>query len=492
MKKAIWFATIAALMAAPILWAAETAKEPEKETGPGVRLTVYNGGFALVKDVREMDVPKKGLNVIRFRDVASAIDATSVHFTSLTDPAATILEQNYEYDLVGAAKLLDKYIAKEIAVLTKDGKEHRGTLLSFDGRQLVLRQGGEKGGLSMIERGENIKTIQFSKLPEGLLTRPTLVWMLESAKPGKQLVKVAYQTRNMNWRADYTVIAAPDDRSVDVSGWVTITNNSGTAYKDARIKLLAGDVAEGRRERPYHGWGPEYFKGVSKLPPTTEKGKDPGEVFGEYHLYRLPEPSTVNNNQVKQIELLNAPKVTCEKVYIYDGAKVQWYPGRMYWDANWGKEENKKVNVLIEIENRADRGLGIALPKGKVRVYKRDTDKSLEFIGEDLIDHTARDEKLVLYVGDAFDIVGERTQTDYSVNSGQKWATESFKITLRNHKEEDVTVKVIEKLYRCVNWEVTKQSHDFVKLDSRTIQFPVKVPKDGETVVTYTVRYWWH
>lgn len=462
-------------------------KSAKPETG--VRLTVYNDNYALVKDRRMLDEPlKSGINLIRFRDVASTIDATSVYFRSLTDAEASVVEQNYEFDLVNADKLLRKYIDKPITAHTADGQVYEGTLMSFDQRQLVLAKDKEKGPIFMVERGENIKRIQFSSLPEGLLTRPTLVWELATGKEGKHTVEVSYIAKNIRWRADYNLVLNPDDTKLDVSGWVTIENNTGTAYKDAAVKLLAGDPKIDFRNFNF-GFGQDYYKiMMTKLAPTTQKGDDVSRAFGEYRMYTLPEPTTVNNNQIKQIELINTPGVAVTKTFLYDGAKMQWSWGGWYHDPGFGREENKKINVLIEIENRADRNLGIALPKGKCRVYKKDTDGALEFIGEDQIDHTSRDERAVLYIGDAFDIVGERKQTDFRKISNTVFE-EAFEIKVRNHKKEAVTVKILEKLYRWSEWEIMKKSSDFEKLNSRTVIFPVEIKPDGEAVVTYRVRY---
>ena len=456
---------------------------------PGVNLTIYNQNFAVVKDRRMMDVPK-GVGIVKFTDVASTIDATSVHFTSLTDPKASVLEQNYEFDLVSADKLLHKFIDRKVTIHTKDGKIHAGYLMSYDGGQIVLAEDREKGPIHMVERGDNIKQILFSELPEGLLTRPTLVWEIASDVGGKQLAKVTYVANNIKWRADYSLVVDKAEKLVDLSGWVTITNNTGTTYSEASIKLLAGDTSGRASQGGNVGWGPSYYKGLSELAPTDKVGKEVGRAFAEYYLYKLNAPSTINNNQVKQIELINASKVPVKKIYLYDGAQIWWsYSGR-YEQNTFGRQENKKVNVLLEIENRADRQMGFSLPAGKVRVYKKDDDGSLEFIGEDMIDHTPRDEKMTLYIGDAFDIVGERKQTDFQKPS-TRTIIESFEIKIKNHKEEDVTVKVVEKLYRWVNWEITEASHQYNKLDSRTVEFPVTVKKDGEVVITYTVKYTW-
>jgi hypothetical protein len=464
------------------------AREPEAK--PGLHLTVYNDNFALVKDRRELpDDFKPGINVVQFRDVAATLDPTSVHFRSLTDPAAQVLEQNHEFDLVSADKLLQKYIDQKITVHTKDGKAYEGTLLSFDAARLVLAADRDKGPIYLVERGDNIKRIQFSTLPEGLLTRPTLVWEVEAKKGGKHLVEVSYIANQIRWRADYNIVLNPDDTQADVSGWVTLENNTGTGFANAAVKLLAGSTRLDTEHMAW-GFGPDYYKLVRTLPPTNRFGEDPSRAFGDYRMYTLTEPTTVNNSQVKQVELIKASKVPLTKSYVYDGAKLQWYRYGYYWDPAYGRDENKKVNVLVEIDNRAENNLGVALPKGKCRTYKKDADGSLEFIGEDLIDHTARDERLVLYIGDAFDVVGERKQTEFHKISDREYV-ESFEIKVRNHKKDEVTVKVLEKLYRGGEWTVLQKSQDFEKIDARTVVFPVKVPADKEATVTYTVDYKW-
>lgn len=487
MKRMLWISMGLAMAAGTATAIAQ--ERPAAPTKPGVALTVYNNNFALVKDRRLLDDElRKGLNTIRFRDVASTIDATSVHFRSLTDADAAVLEQNYEFDLVSADKLLQKYIDKPITAFTRDGQMYEGVLMSFDGRQLVIAKDREKGPIFVVERGENIQRIQFGTLPEGLLTRPTLVWDVAAEKAGKHLVEVTYVANNMRWRADYNLVLSPDDKKLDVSGWVTIENRAGTGYKDAAVKLVAGDTRPDLRSMQL-GYGQDYYKTMmTTLAPSKEKGADVSRVLGEYRVYDLKEPTTVNNNQIKQIELITAKDVPITRTYLYDGAKINWAWYGWYYDDGFGRDENKKVNVLIEIENRADRNLGIALPKGKCRVYKKDTDGSLEFIGEDMIDHTARDERAVIYVGDAFDIVGERKQTNFRKLS-DRVCEESFQIKVRNHKTEPITVKVLEKLYRWSEWEIKEKNTDYEKLNSRTIIFPVTIEPDGEAVVTYTVRY---
>jgi hypothetical protein len=463
---------------------------PPKEAAakPGIHLTVY-AEFALVKDRRELpEVFRKGINTIHFREVAATLDPTSVHFRSLTDPAAQVLEQNYEFDLVSADKLLQKYVDHKITVHTRDGKAYEGTLLSYDAQRLVLAGDRDRGPIFLVERGDNVKRIAFSKLPEGLLTRPTLVWEVEARKPGKHLVEVSYIANQVAWRADYNLVLKADDKHADLSGWVTLKNHSGVAYPQAAVKLLAGQT----RIDPEHvqlGSGAEYYKLVRTLPPTDRFGKDPGEVFGDYRVYRLPEQTTVANNQIKQVELIKAGGIPVTRTYLYDGAKLRWQRQSVYPEPSYGLETNKKVNVLVELRNRQEDHLGIALPQGKVRVYKQDGG-GLEFIGEDLVGNTPRDEPVLLYVGDAFDIVGERKQTDFK-RLGERHIRESFEITIRNHKKEEVTVKVLEKMYRAAQWELPNVNHPNERLDSRTVVFPVRVAPDKDATVRYTVDYRW-
>jgi len=473
-------------MMIPLTFAcAVTALAAEKQA-ESIALTIYNQNFGVVREKRKVDVPEK-IGTIRFTDVASQIDGTTVQFKSLTDPNATVLEQNYEYDLVSADKLLEKYIDKPIAVLTKDGSRYAGTLLSFDGNQLVIRQAGEKAEIVMVQRGDNVKDIQFGALPEGLITKPTLVWKLATEKVGQQLIEVAYQTGGINWQADYNAVLNPEDTALDLGGWVTIDNQSGATYKDAKLKLIAGDVRRVEQPRPMAMLAGRAMNAARLAAGFEEK------AFFEYHLYTLGRPATVAQNQTKQIELLKAADVPVKKVFLYDGAPQYRFYGGLISDASYGSEEsNKKVNVIIEVKNSKDNHMGMALPKGKVRLYKRDpADGSLEFIGEDQIDHTPKDETIKLHIGDAFDVVGERKRTDFHVDSSAHVMTESFEIRIRNHKTEPVEVLVKETLYRWNNWEITASNQKWTKYDSDTIHFPVNVNKDGEQVITYTVRYTW-
>ena len=454
---------------------------PAAAQGQGVELAVYNQDLALVQDRRSMNLTK-GVSEVRFSDVASQIDPTSVHFQSITDPqGTTVLEQNYEYDVVGSAKLLQKYVDKEIRVVTKDGKQYTGTLLSGDGDVILQASDGQVTVLKL----EQIQEFTFPALPEGLITRPTLVWQLDSAKGGVQDVEVTYLTNGINWQANYVAVMAGDEKSLDLTGWVTLDNRSGASYKDAKLKLIAGDINRAPTSAPMYYKGADMAVTETPAPAVQERG------FFEYHLYEVQRPVTVKDQQTKQIEFVTGSGITATKFFVYDGSQMTYYPvDQPLSDPGYGVTSNKKVQVMLEFANKEANGLGIPLPKGTVRVFKQDVDGSTLLVGEDAIDHTPKDETLRLYVGDAFDIVGERVQTNFQANYDNDWMEESYEITLRNHKDTAVEVRVVEHLFRWSQWTI-KSDQDFVKLDAQTIEFRVPVKANGEVKITYTVRYEW-
>jgi hypothetical protein len=455
---------------------------PVAAQSEGQELTVYNQNVALVKDRRSLDL-SQGLNEVRFVDVAALIDPTSVHFRSLSDPEGTIvLEQNYEYDVVGSAKLLQKYVDQEISVVTEDGQEYFGMLLS--GAEDVILQAAD--GQVTVLKLDRIKEFAFPALPEGLITRPTLVWQIESALGETQDVEVTYLTGGVNWQANYILVLAEDDSSLDLDGWVTLDNRSGTSYEDAKLKLIAGDI----HRVPTDGYAKDeelrYEAAPSAAPQVEER------QFFEYHLYEVQRPVTVKDQQTKQIEFVTGSGIPAEKFFVYDGSQMSfWGTYQPIDDPGYGTTSNKKVMVMLEFQNSDEAGLGVPLPKGTLRVYKKDVDGSTLLIGEDAIDHTPKDEQVRLYVGDAFDIVGERVQTDFRVEYDEDWMEESFEITLRNHKDEDVEVRVVEHMFRWSEWKIIEESHEHEKLDAQTIEFRVPVEANGETIVTYTIRYEW-
>ena len=427
----------------------------DKEIG----LTIYNNNLALVRDVRTLQLTK-GISEIKFQDVAAQIDPTSVYFASLTAPdKVVILEQNYEYDLVNTTKILQKYIEQEIRLETKEGTAYSGTLLNASGKDIILRE--SDGGIKIVRR-EAVENMAFPKLPDGLITRPTLVWTIDCQQAGKHKTEVGYLTSGIQWHAEYVGVANKDDTILELSGWVSLDNKSGATYENAKLKLVAGDVHRAQDIRPY------VERHVALLS-SARSQQFQEKAFFEYHLYTLQRPATVANNQIKQISLFPPTEAKVNKTYSYNGAR-----------------DRKKVRVNLEFENKKEFGLGMPLPKGKVRVYKRDDDKSLIFIGEDFIDHTPKDEKVRVYVGNAFDIVGERTQKDRKSIGKTAWQ-ETWQIKLRNHKDKAVRVTVIERLR--FGWEILQKTHEYKKKDAATIEFEIEIPKDAEIVVEYVVRY---
>lgn len=446
-------------------------------------------GYAMVRQERDVKV-SSGRSTIKFADVAALIDPTTVTFTSLTEPQTRVLEQSYQFDLVSTDKLLLKYIDRPISVEHRVGDRVEtvsGTLLSStDG--LLLRNGD-----GTVQSLRDYSSIRFPELPGGLDTRPTLVWDITSPRGGDQRSRVTYQTGGITWWADYNLIfnEGKDANSgiLDLSAWVSIINQSGAAYPNAHLKLIAGDVHRAAPDSPTPRLAMRAMAQADAAAPQGFVEKP----FFEFHLYTLGRPMTLANNSTKQIELFDqARQVPARKVLLYNGAGQYYVYPRPMTDRNFGTESNKKVDVYLEFRNDKQYGLGVPLPAGRIRVSKLDAaDGSLEFIGEDTIDHTPKDEEVRVKLGSAFDVVGERKQTDFSVDSKADTMEEEFEIKLRNHKDQPVHVIIKELLYRWSNWKIVSKTHDFVKEDSRTISFPVDVPKDGESVVRYRVRYSW-
>jgi hypothetical protein len=471
----VLFVTVAAQCGTPTAIFTPTAIAQ----GEGMELTVYNQNLALVKDKRTLTF-QQGVNEVRFTDVAAQIDPTSVHFASLTDPTGTtVLEQNYEYDIVGASKLLQKYVDQDVSLVTKDGTLYKGKLLSGAADIILAAPDGQ----ITVVKLDNVREFKFPNLPSGLITKPSLVWQVQSAKGGQQSTEVTYLTHGINWEANYVVVAAADDKSMGLTGWVTIDNQSGATYNDAKLKLIAGEI---------HRVEKAAYPAEERVPAAapTAAPQFVEKAFFEYHMYTLQRPATIRDNETKQIEFVSASEVPIEKIFVYDGALMRYYGYGPITTPSYGTPTNTKVDVMIEFMNSEKQGMGMPLPKGTVRVYKQDPAGGTEFIGEDSIDHTPKDERVRLTLGTAFDVVGERKQTDFK-QLGENSIEESFEIKLRNHKAEPVEVRVIEHLYRWSEWEITKSSQDYKKLDAQTIEFRVQVPKDGETTVTYTVRYRW-
>ena len=438
-----------------------------REAQKDVMVTIYNGNLGLVKDVRETRLPT-GLHETEFTDVAAQIDPTTVHLKSLTDPAGLrILEQNYEYDLLSSGKLMEKYVGRMVRLYNTDGTYLEAKLLSTAGPVFEIN--------GQIHLGHNGRLV-LPSLPENLVSKPTLVWLLRNALAGPQRVEASYLTGGITWKADYVMVLNPADTKADVTGWVTIDNRSGATYGNAALKLVAGDVnraVDGRRSQ-------RAMEIATKAASMAEAARDfKSEGFFEYHLYTLDGRTTIKDNQTKQLTLMAAGDVPVVKQLIYYGAQD-------YYRTSYGVPmSNQKIGVYFDIKNSKDNRLGVPLPKGKVRVYKADASGSQQFVGEDWIDHTPKDERVKIKMGDAFDLVGERTQKEWRKIASNLYEVE-WEISLRNHKKEDQTVTVIEPVPG--DWQVLTSTHAWEKPEAHTLKFQVPVPKESASKLTYRVR----
>jgi len=438
----------------------------------GMAVTIYNVNLALVKDQRQARLPL-GRSELRFMDVASQVIPTSVHITSLvSSDSLQVIEQNYEYDLLNPQKLLDKYVGRELKLYSKNPYTEReevlqATLLSNNGGP-IFRIGDE------ITFGHPGRVI-FPGVPENLISKPTLVWLLENTLEKPQVIETSYLTNGVNWRADYVVTLNAKDDMTDLSGWVTIDNKSGTTYTDAKLKLVAGDVNRVKEDLGYRDKTLRYAK--AEAAPAAQQFRE--EEFFEYHIYTLQRSATLRDNQTKQISLITADRIPVRKELLYKGQNYYYY--NRFAD----QIANQKVGVFIEIQNKKENRLGIPLPKGTVRVYKHDNEGSLQFVGEDTIDHTPKDEKVRVKLGNAFDVVGTTKQTDWKKIASDTYES-AFEISLRNHKKEDIVVKVVEPVPG--DWTMISSSHPYKKAEAFAAEFSVPVQKDGETKLTYRVR----
>jgi hypothetical protein len=470
----------------------------------GYSNVVATPGFGVVREVRPMQLAAS-VSRLEFTDVAAGIDPTTVAFQSLTAPGTTsVLEQNFDYDLASADRILEKYTGQDVEMTLASTSRYsakksgdfdtsivRGKLLSATGGSYVIRTNEPPNQLILVTMSD-VVAVRLADSNIGLVVKPTLNWKVEAAQAGEHQVQVTYQTDGLTWRADYSLLIAPDDKTADLSAWVTLLNGSGISYPDASLKLVAGDVqrfvSPTRRER-IQVTNSLFSGGGNGSTGFAEKS------FFEYHLYTLGRTTSLNNNSTKQIELF-PPKlqVPVEKLYVYNGLtpseREYLYSGQDSFGDDFGKGGNKKVDIYVRLLNSEANHLGIPLPAGRLRSYKVDAaDGNREFTGEDVIQHTSKDEPILAHLGAAFELPVERKQTDFK-DAGNT-ATESFEITLHNHKDVPVTVTIRELLYRHLNWEILKASDKWSKQDYRTIHIPVEVPANDEKKVTYTVKYSW-
>ena len=471
MKRMIWLPVFMILLLSGVA-GAETVTKSTIDDQVAVEVTVYNANLGLVKDTRKIKLPKGKENELQFMDVASFIMPVTVHAKSLTAPDQfTILEQNYEYDLMNQQKLLDKYVGKRIKLMENNQYQDRknivdATLLSNNSGQIY--QIGDEIYLGY----PGIQVLP--KIPENLIAKPTLTWLYANNTAGAQELQVSYLTNNIGWKADYVLVLDKADVKADLSGWVTIDNKSGAIYNNAKLKLVAGDVNRVQ----------EMFKAEIRYAKELVMDSSAGNQFQEqgffeYHIYDLQRPTTIKDNQTKQISLLEAGGVDIAKEFLVYGE--QGYFTMQYREQN----PKQKVNVYVKFKNAKENKLGLPLPAGTMRLYKQDDKGALQFIGEDRISHTPKDEEVTLKVGEAFDIVAERRQTDFRQVSTHVYETE-WEIKVRNHKKEDAVVGLIEPVPG--DWTMISNSQPYEKKDAFTVRFDVRVPKDGEATVKYRVR----
>jgi hypothetical protein len=440
-------------------------------------VTVYNSNIALVRDVRQLTVPS-GAFRLKFMDIAATVNPATVHFRSLTEPDKLgVIEQNYEYDLLEPAKLLQKYVGKEVTLvrtyqengMTKR-EEIKATLLA-DNNGPVWKIGND------IVTGMYTESYRFPEVPANLFDRPTLLMSLENSGGHKQHIEASYLAGNLAWNADYVLTVARDDKAGDLDGWVTLTNNSGTAFRHARLQLVAGDL--NRIPAPS---APVPAK-MDTLASRANSVQFQQENFSEYHLYTLGRKTSVEDKETKQISLLQGSGVPVEKIFVVNGQSFYYH--NQY---SPGSPQKDPVMVFYKFKNEEKAGLGMPLPAGNVRVYQKDSNGGVLFVGEDHIGHTPKDESVTVHIGNAFDVVAERKQTDYKRIDNHTWEME-FEITLRNHKEAPIVVEVNEPIGG--DWEMLSSTYKYSKTAAWAAQFHVPVAKDGTSVLKYRIRARW-
>ncbi len=454
---------------------------PTVAAGAGPEITVYNGNLALVKERRTLDLDA-GLNRVQISDVPARIQPDSVDIRSVSDPEGLlVIEQGFVYDLASTYNVLQKYIGREVRVTTGDGSVYVGRLLSVEGDIMLAPA---EGGIVILKQ-DHVQKLELADLPEGLVTRPTLTWLVEAAQAGRQEVELTYLTQGLSWQAHYVVRLAADERRLDLNGWVTVDNQSGASYEEATLKLVAGEISRAAVTRPV--LRVEVAKAVEAVPTPAPGVAE--RAFFEYHVYEVERPVTLPNNQSKQIAFIRAAGVPATKRYVLRLTDMA-FRGGIITEPEVASKVKGNPDVYIEFKADENSGLDRPLPAGVVRVYKEDIDGSVLLVGETSIGHTPVGETVRLRVGRAFDIVGERTQTDFT-KLGPRALEEAYEVVLRNQKDEDVTVRVVEPLFRSSDWEIVEASHEYTQADAHTIYFDVPVPAGDEVTVTYTVRYRW-
>ena len=441
-------------------------------------VTVYNSNIALVRDVRELQFPRGNFR-LKFMDIAATVNPATVHFRSLTEPdKVAVLEQNYEYDLLEPAKLLNKYVGKEVT-LVRSYMENGSTRHEEIKATLLANNNGPvwKIGNDIVTGGYS-ESYRFPEVPANLYERPTLLMSLENSGSTKQKIESSYLAGNLSWNADYVLTVGRDDKAADLDGWVTVVNNSGTAFRNARLQLVAGDLNRVPETTRYRAADMAVPGPMAKAAPQFQQ-----ENFSEYHLYSLARRTSVEDKETKQISLLEGTGVPVEKLFVVNGQNFYYHNSQ-----NPGSPIKDPVMVFYKFKNEEKAGLGVPLPAGNVRVYQKDSKGGLLFIGEDHMDHTPKDEFVTVKIGNAFDVVSERKQTDYKSLGSRVWEME-FEITLRNHKDTPITVQVNEPIGG--DWDMQSSSYKFTKTAAFAAQFDVPVKANGTSVLKYRVRAKW-
>jgi len=443
-----------------------------------LNVTVYNSNIALIRDVRQLALPNGSFR-LKFEDIAATVNPATVHFRSLTDPDKLgVIEQNYEYDLLEPAKLLHKYVGKEVTLIrmryqnNSQVQEEVKAVLLADNNGPVWKIGND------IVTGMGAESYRFPEVPANLFEHPTLLMSLENSGSRKQQIEASYLANNLSWNADYVLTVARDDKSADLDGWVTLANNSGTAFHNAKLQLVAGDLNRLPQEN-LRAIAEDRVMAMKAAPaPQFQQ-----ENFSEYHLYSLGRKTSVEDKETKQISLLAGTGVPTEKIFVVNGQNFYYHNQQ-----NPGSPLKDAVMVFYKFKNDEKSGLGMPLPAGNVRVYQKDSKGGVLFAGEDRIDHTPKDETVTVHIGNAFDVVAERKQTDYKHIAAGVWEME-FEITLRNHKDTPITVEVNEPIGG--DWEMLSSSYKYTKTAAFAAQFHVPVEKNGTSVLKYRIRAHW-
>jgi len=441
-----------------------------------VAVTIYNENLALVKDQRKIQFAS-GQNTLAFRDVSARMRPETALLRSLTSPGKlSVLEQNFDFDLLTPQKLLDKYVGKSVNIVRTNPAT--GVETTEQAQVLAANNG------VVVKIGDRIETgipgrIVYPDVPANLRDRPTLVMSLSNGGVAQQEVELSYLTGGLAWKADYVAELNAADDKLDLSGWVTLTNTSGASYHNAKLQLVAGDVNQVRKEMRFANLGASREKAM--IAPASDMAE---ESLLEFHLYTLDRPTTIAENQTKQVSLLTATGIPARKELLLRGAN--YYYGSSYGDLG----QKMKVGVFVEFDNKESARLGMPLPKGVIRVYKKDAAGNAQFVGEDHIDHTPKNEKVRLKLGDAFDVTADKKQTDFkrlpNPAKGNAWFESAFEIVLKNAKKEAVNVVVQEPIPG--DWKMLSESQKHTKAASNTAVWKISVPAEGSTKLNYRVQ----